>query len=106
MKMDNWSLISIYTTKQAVADGVLIRVDDSLSQQAGIRYPVYLSLVVFSKYVQVPSGYEDEQNSTGRLCDILNTFIYAAKRCSNSFLEYQDFDDPSPAIFILKPQED
>ena len=142
MKMDNWSLISIYTTKQAVADGVLIRVDDSLSQEVGIKYPVYLSLGVFTKYVQVPDGYEDEQDSTGRLCDILNTFIYAAKRCSNSYLEYhfithtpdvdnwepnevftggdrtyrlvklkatiegQDFDDPSPAIFILKPQED
>jgi len=142
MKMDNWSLISIYTTKQAVADGVLIRVDDSLSTQMGIRHPVYLSLGVFSKYVQVPAGYEDELDSTGRLCDILNTFIYAAKRCSNSYLEYhfithtpdadnwepnevftggdrtyrlvklkatiegQDFDDPSPAIFILKLQED
>jgi len=46
--MDNWSLISIYTTKQAVADGVLIRVNDALSKQMGIRYPVYLSLGVFS----------------------------------------------------------
>ena len=86
MKMDNWSLISIYTTKQAVADGVLIRVDDSLSQEAGIEYPVYLSLGVFSKYVQVPAGYEDEQDSTGRLFDLLNTFVYAAKRCSGNFL--------------------
>jgi len=54
----------------------------------GIRYPVYLSLGVFTKYVQVPAGHEDELDSTGRLCDILNTFIYAAKRCSNSYLEY------------------
>jgi len=117
-------------------------VDDSLSTQMGIRFPLSLSLGVFSKYVQVSAGYEDELDSTGRLCDILNTFIYSAKRCSGSYLEYhfithtpdadnwepnevftggdrtyrlvklkatiegQDFDDPSPAIFILKPQED
>ena len=58
MNNENWKVISVYTTKQAVADGVLIRVDDSRSQEAGIKYPVYLSLGVFTKYVQVPAGYE------------------------------------------------
>jgi len=142
MNNENWKVISVYTTKQAVADGVLIRVDDSRSQEVGIKYPVYLSLGVFTKYVQVPAGYEDQQDSTGRLFDILNTFRYTAKRCQGSYLEFhlithtpdednwepnevftggdrtyrlvklkatiqaQDFDNPSPAIFILKPQED
>ena len=142
MNNENWKVISVYTTKQAVSDGVLIRVDDSRSQESGIKYPVYLSLEVFTKYVQVPAGYEDQQDSTGRLFDILNTFRFAAKRCQGSYLEFhlvthtpdadnwepneaftggdrtyrlvklkatiqaQDFDDPSPAIFILKPQED
>ena len=135
-------VISTYTTKEAVSDGVLVRVKDAESKEAGFRFPVYLSQGVFSKYVQVPAGYEAEQDETGRLFDILNTFRYAAKRCSGSYLEFhfithtpdvdnwepneiftggdrtyrlvklkaiiqpQDFDDPSPAIFILKPQED
>ena len=86
MNNENWKVISVYTTKQAVSDGVLIRVDDSRSLEAGIKYPVYLSLGVFSKYVQVPAGYKDEQDSTGRLFDLLNTFVYAAKRCSGNFL--------------------
>ena len=130
-------VISTYTTKEAVSDGVLVRVKDVESKEAGIRFPVYLSQGVFSKYVQVPAGYEAEQDETGRLFDILNTFRYAAKRCSSSYLEFhfishtpdvdnwepneiftggdrtyrfvklkaiiqpQDFDDPSPAIFIL-----
>jgi len=135
-------IISVYSTKDAVSDGVLIRVKVSESKAAGIRFPVYLSLGVFSKYVHVPNVYKGELDTTSRLFDILNTFRYAAKRCSGSYLEFhfithtpdvdnwepneiftggdrtyrlvklkaiiqpQDFDDPSPAIFILKPQED
>ena len=135
-------IISVYSTKDAVSDGVLIRVKVSESKAAGIRFPVYLSLGVFSKYVHVPNDYKGELDTTGRLFDILNTFRYAAKRCSGSYLEFhfithtpdvnnwepneiftggdrtyrlvklkaiiqpQDFDDPLPAIFILKPQED
>ena len=142
MSFENMKVISTYTTKEAVSDGVLVRVKDAESKEAGIRFPVYLSQGVFSKYVQVPTGYEAEQDETGRLFDILNTFRYAAKRCSGSYLEFhfithtpdvdnwepneiftggdrtyrlvklkaiiqpQDFDDPSPAIFILKPSED
>jgi len=142
MSFENMKVISTYTTKEAVSDGVLVRVKDAESKEAGIRFPVYLSQGVFSKYVKVPTGYEAEQDETGRLFDILNTFRYAAKRCSGSYLEFhfithtpdvdnwepneiftggdrtyrlvklkaiiqpQDFDDPSPAIFILKPSED
>jgi hypothetical protein len=142
MSFENLKVISTYTTKEAVSDCVLVRVKDAESKEAGIRFPVYLSQGVFSKYVQVPAGYEAEQDETGRLFDILNTFRYAAKRCSGSYFEFrfithipdvdnwepneiftggdrtyclvklkaiiqpQDFDDPSPAIFILKPSED
>jgi len=142
MNFENIKVISIYTTKEAVSDGVLVRVKVSESKAADIRFPVYLSLGVFSKYVHVPNDYKGELDTTGRLFDILNTFRYAAKRCSGSYLEFhfithtpdvnnwepneiftggdrtyrlvklkaiiqpQDFDDPSPAIFILKPSED
>ena len=142
MSFENMKIISVYSTKDAVSDGVLIRVKVSESKAAGIRFPVYLSLGVFSKYVHVPNDYKGELDTTGRLFDILNTFRYAAKRCSGSYLEFhfithtpdvnnwepneiftggdrtyrlvklkaiiqpQDFDDPLPAIFILKPQED
>ena len=68
-------VISTYTTKEAVADGVLVRVKDTEPKEVGIRFPVYLSQGVFSKYVKVPAGYEAEQDENGCLCDILNTFL-------------------------------
>jgi len=142
MNIAKMKVISIYTTKDAVSDGMLFLVKDSESKEAGIKFPVYLSRGVYSKYVQVPAGYEEELDETGRLFDILLTFRHAAKKCSTDYLEFhfithtpdadnwepneiftggdrtyrlvklksniqaQDFDDPSPAIFILKPQED
>jgi len=142
MNLENMKVISVYSTKDAVADGVLVRVKDAESKETGIKFPVYLSQGVFSKYVQVPTGFENEQDQTGRLFDILNMFRHAARSCSGNYLEFhflslipdndnwesneifesgnrtyrlvklkaiiqpQDFDDPSPAIFILKPSED
>jgi hypothetical protein len=142
MSLENMKVISLYTTKEAVADGMLIRVADADSQEAGIKYPVYLSRQVWQKYVKVPAAYTNEQDEKGRVWDILWMFMHAAKSCKSSCLEYhfichipnsgnweaheshtgadltyrlvklkatiqaQDFDDPNPAIFILKPQED
>jgi hypothetical protein len=140
--MMNMKVISTYTTKEAVADGVLVRVSDRLSQEAGIKYPVYMTCAVWNKYVEVPEGLEKEQDLTGRLWDILWMFTRNAKSCPGNLLHLEfvcrlndsgdwelnekiaagnrlyrivtlkaviqakDFDDPSPAIFIMKPSED
>jgi len=141
----DWEVIDTYSTKQAVEDGFLVRVDQTISKEAGIKYPVYLTRAVWDKYVIVPRGFDKVQDVDGRLWDILFMFTFAAKACNQQTLMYklnvvlpcngdweanekrdpaindkyntrlvtlksviqaQDFDDPSPAIFIMKPSED
>ena len=134
-------IIFTYTTKEAVADGTLVRVSDYMSKECGIKYPVYLTRAVWDKYVKVPAGMEFEQDLSGRLWDILWMFRIAAKSTPGqlllfklncrlpdkgdwekneriegdrltrtvtlkAFITAQDFDDPLPAVFIMKPDED
>jgi hypothetical protein len=144
MKDSNgWEIVSTYSTKEAVDDGYLVKVDSKASKEAGIKFPVYLTRAVWDKYVEVPKGMEQLQNVSGRLWDVLYMFAFHARNVSSNFLQYdfisylhdegnwepnekletpenrlnrlvtlkaviqaQDFDDPSPAIFIMKPNED
>jgi hypothetical protein len=134
-------IIYTYTTREAVADGTLVKVDSKISQKAGIKYPVYLTRAVYEKYVCVPEELSHEQDHDGRLWDILFVFAFRAKVTSGNSLTFnvivrlpnkgdwknnekrcadgnqrqvklhavitaRDFDDPSPAIFIMKPGED
>jgi len=142
---EGMKIISTYTTKEAVADGYLVKVDQKISKEAGIKYPVYLTRAVWDKYVIVPRGFDKVQDIDGRLWDVLYMFAVAARTCNKQMLMYQlnvvlpcngdweanekrdpemndkyntrlvtlksviqaqDFDDPSPAIFIMKPEED
>ena len=141
----DWEVIDTYSTRQAVEDGFLVLVDQKISKEAGIKYPVYLTRAVWDKYVELPEGFENVQDLDGRLWDVLYMFMFAARSCDSSTLMYklnvvladkgdwepneeldpdldgnrnmrlvtlksiiqaQDFDDPSPAIFIMKPSED
>jgi len=144
MKDSNgWEIVSTYSTREAVADGFLVKVDSKASEEAGIKFPVYLTCAVWDKYVEVPKGMEQLQNVSGRLWDVLYMFAFHARNVSSNLLQYdfisylpdegnwepnekletpenrlnrlvtlkaviqaQDFDDPSPAIFIMKPNED
>jgi hypothetical protein len=145
MDFTEWEVIDTYSTKQAVADGFLILVDQKISKEAGIKYPVYLTRAVWDKYVELPKGFEQVQDLDGRLWDVIFMFAMAARNCNQSLLSFklnvvltdkgdweanekldpecldnrtirlvtlksviqpQDFDDPSPAIFIMKPSED
>lgn len=144
MKDSNgWEIIPTYSTKQAVDDGFLVKVDGEASKEAGIKFPVYLTRAAWDKYVEVPKGMEQVQNLSGRLWDVLFMFAFHARNVSSNFLQFdfisfmpdegnweaneklespenrlnrqvtlkaliqaQDFDDPSPAIFIMKPNED
>ena len=58
----DWEVIDTYSTKQAVEDGFLVRVDQKISKEAGIKYPVYLTRAVWDKYVEVPEGFEGVQD--------------------------------------------
>jgi hypothetical protein len=141
--INGWKIVSTYSTKQAVEDGFLVKVDSEASKEAGIKFPVYITRAVWDKYVEVPKGMEQLQNLSGRLWDVLFMFAFHARNVSSNFLQFdfisflpdevnweanenlespenrlnrlvtlnaviqaQDFDDPSPAIFIMKPNEE
>jgi len=144
-----WDLIHSYTTKEAVADGVLIRVPEAIAKEAGIKYPVYMTSAAWAKYVEVPDGLDEHgQSIDGRLWDILLMFVMKIRVSKSegdtlmfnlfvlmpssevfesnekvfeenksdkvqlrevtlkSVIAPQDIDDPSPAIFIMKPNQD
>ena len=141
---ENFEVICTYSTKQAIADGCLVPVDETLSAEAGIRFPVILTNTAWNRYVNVPAGMEDQQDQDGRLWDLLFMFAINAQKAGQSRLLYykmlsrmpesvgwypnekrelasdptmrlvtlkavinaRDFDDPSPAIFIMLPGED
>ena len=61
-------VIYSYTRAQAVADGVQVEVTKT-AQEAGIKFPVFLTRTVFDSFVTVPEGVTG-QDEAGRLWDI------------------------------------
>lgn len=134
MKPDSDStIIYAYTRSQAVADGVQIDVTKT-AQEAGLRFPVFLTRTVFDAYVAVPPGVAC-QDEAGRLWDILWMLRFAILRHSSINTHHAtnrlpvalyvrndnrkprlvkliatcgplDIDDPSPAITVMMPDED
>jgi hypothetical protein len=120
---DGAEVISIYTRKQAIEDGVLVDVS-SLAREAGIKCPVALTRTVWDQYVEVPAGVQG-QDLNGRLWDILFMFRFHAKRGGSDLLFKLSVrndnrapkpvtlkavcgpgDDLEPVITILNPEED
>ena len=62
-------VIYSYTRAQAVADGVQVDVTKT-AQEAGIKFPVFLTRTVFDSFVTVPEGVTG-QDEAGRLWDIV-----------------------------------
>src|ERR1035441_3833715 len=62
-------VIYAYSRAQAVADGVQIEVTKT-AQEAGIRFPVFLTRAVYDAYVTVPTGVTG-QDEAGRLWDVV-----------------------------------
>ena len=62
-------IVYSYTRKQAVADGFQVEVTKA-AQEAGIRFPVFLTRTVFDAYVTVPPDVTS-QDEAGRLWDII-----------------------------------
>lgn len=67
---DKWPVIHAYTRAEAIADGVLVAVNETLAREAGFKVPVYLTREVHETYVRVPEGIR-LQCESGRLWDIL-----------------------------------
>jgi len=64
-------IVFSYTTKQAVEDGVLIKIDSPVPSEIGIKHPVFLTEKVFRRYVEVPADARDHQDLDSRLFDLL-----------------------------------
>ena len=121
-------VIYSYTRSQAVADGVQVEVTKT-AQEAGIRFPVFLTRAVYDAYVTVPPGVTG-QDEAGRLWDVLTMTRFAILRsrpgCDRLPVALYvrndnrhprlikliaacgalDIDDPQPAITIMQPGED
>ena len=121
-------VIYSYTRAQAVADGVQVEVTKT-AQEAGIKFPVFLTRTVFDSFVTVPEGVTG-QDEAGRLwdvvwmtrfaiirarpgCDRLPVALYVRNDNRTARLVKLiatcgalDIDDPSPAITVMLPDED
>jgi hypothetical protein len=129
MNNEEFQVVYSYTRSQAIADGLQIEVT-KVAEEAGIRFPVFLTRGVYDQFVTVPPGVTG-QDEAGRLWDIvwmLRFAIIRAKpgvtrvpvalyvRNSNSHparlvkliatAGAVDIDDPAPAITVMLPDED
>ena len=120
-------VIFSYTRSQAVADGVQVEVTKT-AQEAGIRFPVFLTRAVYDAYVTVPPGVT-AQDEAGRLWDIITMARFAILRsrpgCDRLPVALYvrndnrrpclvrltaacgplDIDDPQPAITVMLMDE-
>ena len=117
-----------YTRAQAVADGVQVDVT-KVAQEAGIKFPMFLTRTVFDAYVAVPPDVTG-QDEAGRLWDVVWMTRFGILRARPGVdripvalyvrndnraaklvkLVAQcgplDMDDPQPAITVMMPDED
>jgi hypothetical protein len=126
---NSWGeVIYAYTRKQAIADGMQVEVT-KVAQEAGIRFPVFLTRGVYDAYVTVPDGVTG-QDESGRLFDIVWMLRFAILRSKpgtdrlpvalyvrNDNVRSRlvkllatcgplDLDDPRPALTIMLKDED
>jgi isopentenyl diphosphate isomerase/L-lactate dehydrogenase-like FMN-dependent dehydrogenase len=121
-------VIYAYTRKQAVADGEQVDVTTT-AQEAGIRFPVFITRTAFDAYVTVPLNVSG-QNEAGRLWDVVWMLRFAIRKAAQGhsrlpFALYVrndnrrpklvkliatcgalDMEDPRPAITVMLPDED
>ena len=121
-------VVYAYTRAQAVADGVQVEVTKT-AQEAGIRFPVFLTRAVFDTYVAVPPNVTG-QDEAGRLWDVIWMTRFAILRSKPDTDRLPvalyvrndnraaklikliatcgplDMDDPQPAITVMLPDED
>ena len=63
------NIVYSYTRAQAIADGVQVEVTKT-AQEAGIRFPVFITRTAFDAYVTVPPDVTG-QDEAGRLWDVI-----------------------------------
>jgi hypothetical protein len=117
-----------YSRSQTVADGFQVEVS-KVAQEAGIRFPVFITRAVFDSFVSVPPGVTG-QDEAGRLWDVVWMLRFAIRKAQPGqgrlpFALYVrndnkaprliklvamcgalDIDDSQPAITIMLPDQD
>ena len=83
-------VLSSYTRAQAIADGVLVSLNDpsftfrpglNICAEVGIKFPVAMTIAAFAKTVsELDTPLPPCQDISGRLWDVLTMFRLAAKR--------------------------
>ena len=120
-------VIYAYTRSQAVADGVQVDVTKT-AQEAGIKFPMFLTRAVFDAYVAVPPDVTG-QDEAGRLWDLVWMARFAILRSHGhtdrlpvalyvrndnhraklvkliATCSALDIDDPQPALTLMMPEE-
>jgi len=121
-------VIYSYTRAQAIADGMQVEVS-KVAQEAGIRFPFFITRSVYDNYVAVPEGVTG-QDESGRLFDLIwmTRFAILRHRPGGDRMPVAlyvrndnhraklvkliatcgplDIDDPAPAITLMMPTED
>ena len=66
-----FTIVSLYTRAQAIADGFLVDVSD-MAKEAGFKWPVAVTRAVWDKIVTpTPDDAQQGQSEDGRLWDVL-----------------------------------
>ena len=86
---DEWEVISIYSRKEALADGFQVLANPDTTKEAGIKYPVFFTRTAYDKYVKVPEGYEGLQDEDARLWDIFTMFKYYSRNATSSVITFK-----------------
>jgi hypothetical protein len=121
-------VIYAYTRAQAVADGVQVDVTKT-AQEAGIKFPMFLTRAVWEAYVTVPPDVTG-QDEAGRLWDVVwmtrfgiirarpgvdripvAMYVRNDNRAARlvkliATCSALDISDPQPAITVMMPDED
>ena len=124
----DFDVIYTYTRKQAIADGVQVDVS-TVAQEAGIKYPMFLTRAVFDTYVAVPEGVTG-QDEAGRTWDLVWMTRFGILRARTGVDRIPvalyvrnddraarlvkliatcgplDVDDPQPSITLMMVDED
>src|SRR5512136_951076 len=124
-----WDVVYQYTRSQAIADGFQIEVTKT-AEEAGIRFPVFITRGVYEQCVAVPPGVTG-QDEAGRLWDVVWMLRFAIIRSHPGTTRLTvalyvrnsdshparltkliatagavDIDNPAPAITVMLPDED
>lgn len=73
------TIISAYSRQQAIEDGVLIEIPQSLSREAGVTVPCVVTAGLFGQLNISEQDKSLGQSLNGRLWDLLNNFRMAIK---------------------------